>query len=122
MGRTITQRLRTVLRPPDDHAYEEALVELEIGGMFATRVSRFYLNHCCRRIGGPNGASSLCHPTMASWCPRSRYRRGHCLALRRRDNLIGPRRTARNGSACVAVGCCCDGLMWPHLGDTPRWL
>src|SRR6478735_3592942 len=100
MGRTITQRLRTVLRPPDDHAYEEALVELEIGGMFATRVSRFYLNHCCRRIGGPNGASSLCHPTMASWCPRSRYRRGHCLA----------------------VGCCCDGLMWPHLGDTPRWL
>ena len=39
VGRTITQRLRTVLRPPDDHAYEEALVELEIGGMLATRVS-----------------------------------------------------------------------------------
>ena len=56
-------------------------MELEIGGMFASRVSRFYLNHCCRRIGGPNGASSPCHPTMASWCPRSRYRRGHCLAL-----------------------------------------
>jgi hypothetical protein len=39
VGRTITQRLRTVLRPPDTHAYEEALVELEVGGMLASRVS-----------------------------------------------------------------------------------
>ncbi|WP_255773371.1 hypothetical protein [Mycobacteroides abscessus] len=39
VGRTITQRLRTMLRPPDDHAYEEALVELEVGGMIASRVS-----------------------------------------------------------------------------------
>ncbi|MEC4858347.1 hypothetical protein R2325_23190 [Mycobacteroides chelonae] len=39
VGRTITQRLKTVLRPTDDHSYEEALVELEIGGMIASRVS-----------------------------------------------------------------------------------
>lgn len=39
VGRTITQRLKTVLRPPDDHAYEEALVELEVGGMIANRVT-----------------------------------------------------------------------------------
>lgn len=39
VGRTITQRLKTVLRPTDDHAYEEALVELETGGMLASRVS-----------------------------------------------------------------------------------
>jgi hypothetical protein len=39
VGRTITQRLKTMLRPTDDHAYEEALVELEIGGMIASRVS-----------------------------------------------------------------------------------
>lgn len=38
VGRTITQRLRTMLRPPDDHAYEEALVELEVGGMLASAV------------------------------------------------------------------------------------
>jgi hypothetical protein len=36
---TITQRLRTMLRPPDDHAHEEALVELEVGGIIARRVS-----------------------------------------------------------------------------------
>jgi hypothetical protein len=39
VGRTFTQRLRTMLRPPDKHAYEEALVELEVGGMLASRVS-----------------------------------------------------------------------------------
>jgi hypothetical protein len=39
VGRTITQRLKTMLRPSDDHAYEEALVELEVGGMLASRVS-----------------------------------------------------------------------------------
>lgn len=39
VGRTIKQRLRTILRPPDDHAYEEALVELEVGGMLARQVS-----------------------------------------------------------------------------------
>jgi hypothetical protein len=39
VGRTIVQRLKTMLRPTDDHAYEEALVELEVGGMIATRVS-----------------------------------------------------------------------------------
>jgi hypothetical protein len=39
VGRTITQRLKTMLRPTDDHAYEEALVELEVGGMIASRVS-----------------------------------------------------------------------------------
>jgi len=39
VGRTITQRLRTMLRPPDDHAYEEALVELEVGGVLASRIS-----------------------------------------------------------------------------------
>jgi hypothetical protein len=39
VGRTITQRLRTMLRPSDDHAYEEALVELEVGGVLASRVS-----------------------------------------------------------------------------------
>lgn len=33
VGRTITQRLKTMLRPSDEHAYEEALVELEIGDM-----------------------------------------------------------------------------------------
>lgn len=39
VGRTITQRIKTMLRPTDDHSYEEALVELEIGGMIAPRVS-----------------------------------------------------------------------------------
>jgi hypothetical protein len=39
VGRTITQRLRTMLRPPDDHAFEEALVELEVGGVIASRTS-----------------------------------------------------------------------------------
>jgi hypothetical protein len=39
VGRTITQRLKTVLRPNDDHAFEEALVELEVGGMIANRIS-----------------------------------------------------------------------------------
>jgi hypothetical protein len=39
VGRTLTQRLRTVLRPPNDHAYEEALIELEVGGMVARRIS-----------------------------------------------------------------------------------
>lgn len=39
LGRTIKPRLRTMLRPPDDHAYEEALVELEVGGMLASRIS-----------------------------------------------------------------------------------
>lgn len=39
VGRTITQRLKTVLRPTDDHAFEEALVELEVGGMIANRIS-----------------------------------------------------------------------------------
>ena len=39
VGRTIRQRPRTVLRPPDDHTYEEALVELEVGGMLAQPVS-----------------------------------------------------------------------------------
>lgn len=39
VGRTITQRLRTVLRPPNDHAYEEALIELEAGGVIASRIS-----------------------------------------------------------------------------------
>lgn len=39
VGRTITQRLKTMLRPTDDQAYEEALVELEVGGMIASRVS-----------------------------------------------------------------------------------
>jgi hypothetical protein len=29
VGRTIKQRLRTLFRPSDDHAYEEALVELK---------------------------------------------------------------------------------------------
>jgi hypothetical protein len=37
--RTLKQRLRTILRPSDDQAYEEALVELEVGGMISTRVS-----------------------------------------------------------------------------------
>jgi hypothetical protein len=39
VGRTITPRLKTMFRPSDDFAYEEALVELEIGGMVAPRVS-----------------------------------------------------------------------------------
>jgi hypothetical protein len=39
VGRTITQRLKMMLRPTDDHAYEEALVELEVRGMIASRVS-----------------------------------------------------------------------------------
>lgn len=39
VGRTISQRLKTMLRPTDDHDYEEALVELEVGGMIASRVS-----------------------------------------------------------------------------------
>jgi hypothetical protein len=39
VGRTITQRLKTLLRPKDDHDYEEVLVELEVGGMTASRVS-----------------------------------------------------------------------------------
>lgn len=39
VGRTLTQRLRTVLRPPDDHAYEEALIELEVGGVVASRIT-----------------------------------------------------------------------------------
>jgi hypothetical protein len=39
VGRTITQRLKTMLRPGDAHAYEEALVELEVGGMIANRIS-----------------------------------------------------------------------------------
>lgn len=36
---TIKQRLRTILRTSDSHAYEEALVELEVGGMVAARIS-----------------------------------------------------------------------------------
>ena len=36
---TLIQRLRTMLRPPDDHTYEEALVELEVGGMIAQRIT-----------------------------------------------------------------------------------
>lgn len=39
VGRTLTQRLRTVLRPPDDRAYEEALIELEVGGVIARSIS-----------------------------------------------------------------------------------
>jgi hypothetical protein len=39
VGRTLTQRLQTLLRPRDDHAYEEALVELETGGMLARQIS-----------------------------------------------------------------------------------
>lgn len=39
VGRTLTQRLRTVLRPPDDHAFEEALIELEVGGVLSSRIS-----------------------------------------------------------------------------------
>jgi hypothetical protein len=39
VGRTLTQRLQTLLRPRDDHAYEEALVELEVGGMLARQIS-----------------------------------------------------------------------------------
>jgi hypothetical protein len=37
--RTLKQRLRTILRPSDRQVYEEALVELEVGGMISTRVS-----------------------------------------------------------------------------------
>jgi hypothetical protein len=43
IGRTLTQRLRTMLRPPDKQTYQEALVELEIGGMLATRASPILL-------------------------------------------------------------------------------
>jgi hypothetical protein len=50
VGRTITQRLRTMLRPSDDHAYEEALVELEVGGLIATRVSPVLLEQCERSV------------------------------------------------------------------------
>ena len=39
LGRTIKQRLRTAFRPTDDHAYDAALVELEMGGMIASRLS-----------------------------------------------------------------------------------
>ena len=70
VGRTITQRLRTVLRPPDDHAYEEALVELEIGGMIATRVSPVLLEPLVPEDWRPNEASSPRHPTMGSGCPK----------------------------------------------------
>jgi hypothetical protein len=39
VGRTLTQRLRTMLRPRDGDTYQEALSELEVGGMIASRVS-----------------------------------------------------------------------------------
>ncbi|QEN13743.1 hypothetical protein ACRDU6_14675 [Mycolicibacterium sp. ELW1] len=43
VGRTLIQRIRTVLRPADDHAYEEALIELEVGGVIASSVSPILL-------------------------------------------------------------------------------
>jgi hypothetical protein len=70
VGRTITQRLKTMLRPSDDHAYEEALVELEVGGMLASRVSPVLLEPLVPRVGGPAKASSPCHPTTVSACPK----------------------------------------------------
>lgn len=39
VGRTLIERVRTILRPPDGDAYEEALVELEVGGLLASRVT-----------------------------------------------------------------------------------
>ena len=39
VNETIKQRLRTMFRPPNDHAYEEALVELEVGGFLARRTT-----------------------------------------------------------------------------------
>ena len=54
VGRTITQRLKTMLRPSDDHAYEEALVELEIGGMIASRVSPVLLEPLVPRDWRPS--------------------------------------------------------------------
>jgi hypothetical protein len=54
VGRTITQRLRTVLRPSHDHAYEEALVELEVGGMLASRVSPVLLEPLVPRDWRPS--------------------------------------------------------------------
>ena len=70
VGRTITQRLKTMLRPSDDHAYEEALVELEVGGMIASRVSPVLLEPLCRGIGGPAKANSPRHPIMGCECPK----------------------------------------------------
>ena len=39
VGRTIVQRIRSVLRPVDDHGYEEALAELEVGSVLALRMT-----------------------------------------------------------------------------------
>lgn len=39
VGRTIVQRIRSLLRPVDDHRYEEALAELEVGSVLALRMT-----------------------------------------------------------------------------------
>jgi hypothetical protein len=54
VGRTLTQRLRTVLRPPDDHAYEEAVVELEAGSLVSTRISPVLLEPLVPDTWRPN--------------------------------------------------------------------
>lgn len=60
VDRTIRQRLRTVLRPPDPHAAEEALVELEVGGMLAQQVTPVLLEPLV-----PPEARSLPNPPMS---------------------------------------------------------
>ena len=39
VGRTIKQRIQTLLRPANDFVYEEALVELEVGAILGSQVS-----------------------------------------------------------------------------------
>jgi hypothetical protein len=62
VGKTITQRLKSMLRPSDDHAYEEALVELEIGGMIASRVSPVLLEPLVPRDWRPGQSEQPMSP------------------------------------------------------------
>jgi hypothetical protein len=69
VGRTIKQRLRTMLRPPDDHAYEEALVELEVGGLIATRVSPVLLEPLVPEDWRPKKGQQPMSPDYGVWVP-----------------------------------------------------
>lgn len=71
VGRTITQRLKTMLRPPDDSAYEEALVELEIGGMIAFRVSPDLLEPLVPRDRRPSQGEQPMSPDYGVRLPES---------------------------------------------------
>lgn len=71
VGRTITQRLRTVLRPPDNHTYQEALIELEVGGVIASRVTPVLLEPLVPRDWRPGQGEQPMSPDYGVRVPES---------------------------------------------------